>query len=411
VCFKRVLTTIRKAEYAELIALYLTQGVASAMWLVPLTGVLSAHGLEQIRPYAYAATGVAAFISPLIFGAMADHHASPVKVLRGLAFATALMIAIVSCAIGVGWNRWLVLGLIQLYSLCASPLGSISATVILARISDAQKEFGPIRGMYTFGWIIGCCIISALNADQSTRSGFAGAVTWLIVALFTFFLPPLETPRAVAQLTLRQRLGWDALALLKNPDHRVVYIVVALQAMPLAAFYPFTPPHMRELGLQHTSAWMSLGQVTELFCMFTLGAALTRWRLKWIFVAGLGFSVLRFTLCAMNSQFWLLAGVFIHGASFTLVYVTAQIYLDQRVDPSWRARAQALMTVVYTGAGNMLGYLGTGAWFNACTGSAGTRWTMFWGGLATACVGVLIYFLAVYKGRARESFSSHAERV
>ena len=372
------------------------------MWLVPLTSVLNAHGLAELRPFAYAATGVAAFISPLIFGAMADRHASPVKVLRGLAFATALMITIVSHAIGAGWNRWLVLGLIQMYSLCASPLGSISSAVILGRLADSQKEFGPIRGMYTLGWIIGCCIISALNADQSTRSGYAGGVTWLIVALFTFFLPALETPRAVAQLNLRQRLGWDALALLKNPDHRVVYLVVALQAIPLAAFYPFTPPHMRALGLQHTSAWMSLGQVTEIFCMFTIGMALTRWRLKWIFVAGLGFSVLRFGLCAMNSRFWLLAGVFLHGASFTLVYITAQIYLDQRVDASWRARAQALMTVMYTGAGNMLGYLSTGAWFAACTSPAGTRWPTFWSGLALACVGVLIYFLMVYQGRARE---------
>ncbi|HWC58357.1 MAG TPA: MFS transporter [Verrucomicrobiae bacterium] len=403
-CFKRVLTTIRKAEYAELIALYLIQGAAAAMWLVPLTTVLSAHGLGMLRPYAYAATGLAAFISPLIFGAMADRHASPVKVLRGLAFATAIMIAVVSAAIGAGLNRWLVLGLIQVYSLCASPLGSISATVILARIANAQKEFGPIRGMYTLGWIIGCLVVSALNADQSTRSGYAGAVTWLIVAGFTFFLPPLETPRAVAQLTLRQRLGWDALALLKNPDHRVVYLTVALNAIPLAAFYPYTPPHMRELGLQHTSAWMSLGQVTELICMFTLGAALARWRLKWIFVAGLGFSVLRFVLCALNSQFWLLAGVFLHGASCTLVMSTAQIYIDQRVDASWRARAQALMTVVYTGAGNMFGYLSAGAWFAVCTGPMGTRWTMFWSGLAAACVGVLVYFLAVYQGRTRESF-------
>ena len=148
-----MLTTIRKAEYAELIALYLIQGVAAAMWLVPLTSVLNAHGLAELRPYAYAAaaTGVAAFISPLIFGAMADRHASPVKVLRGLAFATALMIAIVSYGIGAGWNRWLVLGLIQTYSLCAAPLSSIASTVILARIADAQKEFGPIRGMYAPG--------------------------------------------------------------------------------------------------------------------------------------------------------------------------------------------------------------------------------------------------------------------
>src|SRR5689334_20257818 len=112
------------------------------MWLVPLTGVLSAHNLSEIVRYAYAATGLAAFISPLIFGAMADHHVSPVKVLRGLAFATAAMMVVVSFAVDAAWNCWLILALIQIYSLCASPLSSISSTVILARIANAQKEFG-----------------------------------------------------------------------------------------------------------------------------------------------------------------------------------------------------------------------------------------------------------------------------
>ena len=31
-----------------------------------------------------------------------------------------------------------------------------------------------------------------------------------------------------------------------------------------SGFYPYTPPHLRELGLQHTSAWMTFGQVTEI---------------------------------------------------------------------------------------------------------------------------------------------------
>jgi len=398
----RVLTTIRKAEYAELVALFLIQGAAAAMWLVPLTGVLDAHGLGMIRPYAYAATGLAAFISPLIFGAMADRHVSPIRVLRGLAFATAVMVTVVSSAIQAGWNPWLVLALIQVYSLCAAPLLSISSTIIFARLADSQKEFGPIRGMYTLGWMVGCWTISALGADRSTHAGHAAAVTWLIVAGFTFFLPPLETPPAVEHLTLRQRLGWDALTLLKNPDHRVVFITVALLAIPLAAFYPFTPPRMRELGLQHTSAWMSLGQVTELIGMFALGALLAKWRLKWIIVLGLGFSVLRYVFCAMNSKLWLLAGVFLHGASFVPVFITAQIYLDQRVDASWRARAQALLTLVNSGLGNLLGYLSTGAWFAARTGPGGTRWPLFWNGLAVASAGVLVYFLAVYRGRTRQ---------
>lgn len=397
-----MLTTIRKSEYAELVTLFLIQGAAAAMWLVPLTTVLEAYGLARIRAYAYAAMGLAAFISPLIFGAIADHEMSPIKVLRGLATATALAIAIVSGAIQMHWNAWLVLGLVQVYCLCASPLLSISSTIIFSRLADSQKEFGPMRGMYTLGWMIGCWIISALNADRSTLAGYTGAATWLIVAGFTYFLPPLEAPKAVKRLTLRQRLGWNAIVLLKHPDHRVVFVVAGLVAIPLASFYPYSPPHMRELGLQHTSAWMTLGQVTELIWMFTLGYLLTRFRLKWIFLTGLIFTVLRFVFCALNTKLWLLVGIFLHGASYAPVYATAQIYLDQRVDPSWRARAQALIVLANTGFGNLFGYLGVGAWFAYCSGPGGTRWPLFWGGMAVISAAVLVYFLAVYRGRKRE---------
>ncbi len=104
--------------------------------------------------------------------------------------------------------------------------------------------------------------------------------------------------------------------------------------------------------------------------MFSLGGLLLRWRLKWIFACGLSFGVLRFALSAMNGKLWVLAGVLLHGCSFTLVLITAQIYLEQRVDAAWRARAQALLTLMTSGVGNLLGYLGTGWWFSACTGLA-----------------------------------------
>ena len=145
-----------------------------------------------------------------------------------------------------------------------------------------------------------------------------------------------------------------------------MFITCALFNIPLAAFYPSAPPHLRALGLTHTSAWMSLGQVTEVIAMFSLGTLLLEWRLKWIFACGLSFGVLRFAFSAMNAKLWVLAGVLLHGCSFTLVLITAQIYLEKRVDAAWRARAQALFTLMTSGVGNLLGYLGTGWWFSAC---------------------------------------------
>ncbi len=379
------------------------------MWFVPLSNVLDAHGLHAIKPVAFATSALAAFVSPLIFGAMADRHASPVKVLRGLALATAVAMALASTAIQRRWHPWLVLAIIQLHALCSSPTWSISSTIIFARLADARKEFGPIRAMATLGWMAGCWLVSALNADASALAGYSGAGMWLAVAAFTFFLPVLETPKSVERLTLRQRLGLDALTLLKNPDHRVVFITVALFAIPISGFYPYTPTHLRELGLVHTSAWMTLGQVTEIIAMFLLGGLLLKRRLKWIFACGLGFGVVRFALSAINGKAWLLAGVVLHGCSFALVFITAQIYLDQRVAAAWRARAQALMSLMNSGVGNLIGYLGTGWWFAACARPAGTQWPLFWGGLAVVVAVVLVYFLIAYRGvgsglkRAKES--------
>jgi hypothetical protein len=51
--------------------------------------------------------------------------------------------------------------------------------------------------------------------------------------------------------------------------------------------------------------------------------------------------------------------------------------------------------------GNLIGYLGTGWWFAACTRPAGTQWPLFWGVLAATVGVVLVYFLAAYQGQKR----------
>jgi len=267
--------------------------MAFAAWMVPLTLVLQTHHLACIQPYAFATTAVAAFVTPLFFGAVADRHAAPARVLRWLAISSAASLLLVCLAIRYGWNPWLVLGLIQVYALCFSPITSISTAVALAAMRDPWRQFGPIRAMGTFGWMAGCWLVSLLNADRSIRAALSSAALWLALGLFTYLLRNVEPPASTGHLTWHERLGLDALTLLKKPDHRVIFLATTLVSIPLAAFYTFTPPYLRELGFNHPSAWMSLGQTTELIAMFTLGALVARWRLKWIVAAGLAWVQLR----------------------------------------------------------------------------------------------------------------------
>lgn len=394
-----VLRTIRRADYLELVVLFFIVAMAMGMWFVPLSAILDANGYHTLKPFAFATSAIAAFISPLVFGAMADRHASPVVVLRWLSVATAVAMTLAATAIHLHWSAGAVLGLIQVHAFCNAPTFSIATTIIFSRLKDSKREFGPIRAMATFGWMAGCWLVSLIRADATPVAGYLGAVSWLLVAAYTLVLPSVPPPENRERLTLRQRMGWDALALLRNPDHRVVFITAALFCVSYACLFPFTPPHLIQLGFKRTTALMSLAQITEVISMFLLAGLITRWRLKWIFLLGLSIAMLRYGFCALNTRWSLLLGLTMHGATYTLVFITGQIYLEQRIDPHWRARAQALYTLMTSGAGNLVGYLGTGAWMTYCSRTGYPRWGIFWSGMAVMVTVVMVYFVAAYRGR------------
>jgi nucleoside transporter len=383
----------------ELCTLFFLHGMAMGAWFVPLATVLDAHQLQGIKPFAFATSAIAAFISPLFFGAMADRHVAPVRVLQALAVATALIMAGVALALRNAASPLIILGLIQLLALCLTPTWGLTNAIVLGQLSDARKQFGPIRAVATLGWMAGCWVVSALDADRSAMATVVSACAWLALAAFLMLLPATAPSLGGERLTIRQRLGLDALVLFKEHDHRVVFLTLALFAIPIAAFYPYTPSHLRDLGLEHTSAWMSLGQVSEIAAMLALPWLLTTFRLKHILGAGLIFGLLRYVLCALDGKAWVLTGVALHGVGFTCFFITVQVYLDQRIDPIWRTRAQALYTVMLSGAGNLVGYVGTGVWLQWCGRNGATDWRAYWGGLAAAVAIVCGYFFVAYRGR------------
>ena len=391
-----------RTPYSRLATLFFIQWMGLAVWVVPLTLVLNAHGYAAILPLAFATGAVAAFVSPLFFGAMADRHLAPTRVLCWLSVGAAASLALASWAIQSGWNAWGVLALIQFYNLCSAPTTSLSTAITMSQLTEPKRQFGPVRALGTIGWMAGCLLVSGLNADASTLAGFTGAALWLGLAGFSFLLPAVEPPKSLEHLTWHERLGLDALTLLKHPDHRVIFLCACLLNIPLAAFYPYTPVHLTDLGLLKPAAWMSLAQIAEIFTMFLMGSLLTRLRLKWILLAGLGFALARYGLFGLNTKATVIAGVILHGCVYTLFFTVAQIYVNERVDVAWRTRAQALLTLMNSGVGYLVGYLVCGWWFKQCGGPAATNWPRFWSFLAVAVAAVTIYFLSAYRGRTRK---------
>jgi len=387
-------------EQLELMTLLFLHGMALGSWFVPIGSVLESANLRNVIPFAFATSAVAALLSPLFFGAMADRSVPPIQVLRWLGVGTACFAGIVAWGIDSRWNPWLILLLIQLQSLLSVPTNSLTGSIVFARIGNSHRQFGAIRAMGTAGWIAGCWLISAMHVDAHPRAFQISAVLWIALAAYTLFIPK-EAIVTInhGKLTLRERFGLDALSLLKIHELRVIFFTAALVAIPFAAFYPYTPALMSDLGLWRTSAWMSLGQVIEVGVLFAIGGILSRWQLKWVIMTGLFCGVLRYALYATNSPIPVLIGVALHGLAYALTYISAQIYLAKKIDPSWRTRAQALLSMLTGGVGNLAGYLFNGSWLAYCEHEGQENWRLFWSGLCFLVICVLIYFAQSYKGR------------
>jgi nucleoside transporter len=374
------------------------------MWGVNFSNVLKAHGFRDIVPYAFACSSIAALISPLAVGAIADQRMPAEKVLRLLGIGCIVFITLLFYAIQQRWSAGWVLLLAQIHALWSVPTFGLSTSLMLSRLKRAKEEFGPVRIWATIGWMAAGGIVSfVLNADDSVVSGYAAAVMWGGTVALTYTLPKydrLALPKP--KRSVREMLGLDALPLMAHPDHRVVFITAALLNMALSAFYPFTVLHLESLGLKNVTVIMSIGQITEILTMYSLSAILNRVRLKWIFLAGIGFGVLRYGLFSLDTVPALITGIFVHGLCFTLFFVTAQIYLEQRIPPEMRARAQAMLTLMMSGIGNLFGTLGSGWWWRACRVGEQTDWATFWKGMTVQIALVFLFFAVAYKGRKRE---------
>jgi hypothetical protein len=384
---------MKKIPNADLMLLFFFQAMAGAIWIVPLGAVLKAHGYPDVWPYAFGCTAFAAMLSPLIFGALADRHVAPAVVLRWLSAASGVLVICSSIAIREHCSSLLLIALMQLLALSVAPLNSIIPSIVFLRLKDESRKFGPLRSLGTLGWIAGCWLISLSIPDASIDSLLFCAATYLALIPISFLVPTIPPLNPGQSLTWHERLGLDALILLKDPGLRVVFVMCTVLCIPSAVFYPVTPLYLARLGFHHTSAWMTLGQVTEVIALISLSRLRAGSHFRGVFLAGLILNVLRFAFCAFGLGGFLLAGIALHGFSLMLVLVAAQIYLGQRVDLSWQVRAQALFGVLTTGVGSLLGFLGSGWWFRVCTTSRGVAWSEFWWGCSVVSAGILIYFL------------------
>lgn len=377
------------------------------LFTASLGNVLKERGLEDYIHIAMATGPVGCLIAPLMMGAMADKRFDAGKILSVLFVGSAVSLYAAFHLLDTDSSPWAFVCVFGVRALFFTPTFGLISAIAFNLLGERTNRFPRIRVWGTFGWIAaGWLVSSVLHAETSTLGGKLAAVLTLVLAVVCWFLPPMPPPDSVApkgRRSLASLFGFEAFALLKNRDHRGLFVTSVLLSIPIAAFYAYTPILLREMGDQGSTQTMTLGQVSEIFLLLLLPFLVRKVRLKWILLGALIFGVLRyafFTFGAMTAEIaWVKWGVALHGLCYVGFFITAQIYLAERIEKKMRAQAQSLLVMLSGGVGTLVGIVVAGELYKITAKSGDLAdWMTFWSVLFLTTLLAMTYFLITYRG-------------
>jgi nucleoside transporter len=395
-------------------------------WYVAMGVYLPKIGFSNSQiGLAYSTTGWAAIITPFFMGMIADRFFSAQKVLAALHLLGA---ALLFLAAGTT-NATMFLVCLLAYTLCFMPTLSLTSAIAFSQMDSPQKQFPAIRVMGTIAWIAAGVVIGCLYLDNQTGglrfvlpwgpadglveiTGTAwplriGAICSAVMGLYSLTLPNTPPKSAGKTVTVREVLGLDALALLKDRSFSVFILSSLLICIPLSFYYGFAASYLAGGGVKNITSVMSLGQASEFFFMLVIPFFFARLGVKKMLLAGLGAWVVRYMCFGMGNGQGLIAlwylGVLLHGVCYDFFFVTGQIYTDMRAPKELQASAQGLFALATWGIGMTIGTMASGRvadFFSKPGATPGAAKVMNWLGVwmtpAALAVVVFIIFLAFF---------------
>lgn len=385
-----------------LVAVFFLHGMSPGFWVPALTNILNHRGLDAWVGAAFLVPPLCAIFAPLIMGALADQRVSADRLFAWSSLVATAFIAAAFAALDAGWHPSWFLALMAGYSLASTPSWGLLATISMTHLPHPERGFPLVRLGATFGWMAAGLVTSVvLQADVKPDAGYAAAAARGATGLLAFALP--RTPPLGRANSWGDRFGLGAFRLLRQRDHAVFFATTAIFSIPLAAFYMHAPELLLALGDSRPTATMALGQVSEIFAMLAVAFLMTRLRVKTLLLTALGLSALRYLLSAYaggaGTIHWHVIGISLHGVCYTFYFITAQVFLDRRVDPSLRGQAQGLLALVSGGVGPLVGALFCQWLKTRCLAPGGGGWQAYWGILAAIIAACTLAFALLYQGR------------
>jgi nucleoside transporter len=328
-------------------------------WYVTAPNYLNTVGFNANDVgWTYAVGPIAAMISPFFVGMIADRFFAAQHVLGGLhLLGAATMFVTITLMQGRQASPNMINLALFINQLTYYPTLSMSNTLAMKNIGNAERDFPGIRVLGTIGWIAAGLTLTWLGWEKGVEMFYLAMGASLLLGLYSFALPHTP-PVKEGQVTARQILGVDAFALFKDRNYLLFMLASLLICIPLSFYYQITSRVVEMAGLP-IGQTLSYGQMSEIFFMLVMPLFFVRLGVKWMLAVGMLAWVIRYVLFAFGApdevRWMIILGILLHGICYDFFFVTGQIYTDQVAPRQVRAQAQGLLLLFTLGLGMAIG--------------------------------------------------------
>ena len=390
--------------YARLSVMMFLQFFIWGAWFVTMATYLTS-GLnfsDGDNALAYATQSWGAIVAPFVIGLIADKYVNAERLLGVIHLIGAVLMYLLANATEfVGFYPYLLL-----YMILYMPTLALVNAISFRQIDDPARLFGYIRFWGTFGWIVAGLLISFVfdwDAEAGLlRNTFSmAAVASAVLGIFSFTLPATP-PQKGAGGGLREALGLDALALLRDRNFLVFFVSSVLICIPLAFYYQHANQFLTEIEVANAAGIQTLGQVSELVFMLLIPFFLKRFGMKATLLIGMLAWAARYVLFAYGNAgellFMLIVGIVLHGVCYDVFFVSGQVFTDSKAGPRYKSAAQGLITLATYGVGMLFGFWIAGQLTNAfALDGGGHEWRSIWLYPAAFATVVAVLFALLFK--------------
>lgn len=350
---------------------------------------------------AYANFSIAAIISPVLIGFIADRLFSARKILGLFYISGGIVLYLVSMMQSFDSFWWLML----LYTLLYLPTLSLANSICLSQMKNPDKEFPSIRVFGTIGWIVAGLLVGFLQISESSLTFKISAISSVCLGLFCLSLPVAGISNKPTEKCFRQIFNTRVLDLFKERSFNIFFLASVVICIPLAFYYSFANHFLNDSGVHNATALMTLGQISEIICMLAIPFVFRKMGIKVIMLVALFAWVSRYLLFSFGdsgSGMWMLTlGIVLHGICYDFFFVSGQIYIDKKAVGPAKHAAQSLITFATIGVGNMIGSYLAGIVIDRFTlqelNGLTYQWRIVWMIPAGIALGTLFVFAFLFR--------------